>query len=210
MDLGGTSVSEMDVDLLERLLTGAVRDVGGGEKEDVGTLSPLTATQKTHNTTQFTHTQQCHGVDAKEIEAATEALMLVRWIGKQGINVIMRQNKVARVLFGIMLPKDDGNDELLEQYVVRSAWLFYLHFFGNRIFSSQGCPFYCFRCYAVPIWLQCTNAAISKLGTHPSPSRHVLVLPKSQWIFRWKFSTESSSRTDDDPGHCWDVYSGKW
>ena len=127
MDLGGTSVSEMDVDLLERLLTGGVRDVGGGEKEDVGTLSPLTATQKTHNTTQFTHTQQCHGVDAKEIEAATEALMLVRWIGKQGINVIMRQNKVARVLFGIMLPKDDGNDELLEQYVVRSTLFFYLY-----------------------------------------------------------------------------------
>lgn len=128
MDLGGTSVSEMDVDLLESLLTGGgaansrhdegrrVRDVEGGEEE--GTLSPLTATQKTHNTTQFTHTQPCHTGNAKDIEAATEALVLVRWIGKQGINVIMRQNKVARVLFGIMLPKDDGDDELLEQYVV--------------------------------------------------------------------------------------------
>ena len=118
-DVEGTTVSNFDVGLLEDVFTGCREEEANDEVE---TMSPLTATQKTHNTTQFTQhnvTQRTRAMGSGEMKAATEALMLLRWIGKQGVNVIMKQKRLANVIFGIMVPKDSGEDELLEQYVVR-------------------------------------------------------------------------------------------
>ena len=123
-DVEGTTVSNFDVGLIEDIFAGSLREEDGkANGDEEGTMSPLTATQKTHNTTQFTHhttTERMRVVDDGDRKAATEALMLLRWIGKQGVNVIMKQNRLASVIFGIMLPNNDdgGEDELLEQYVV--------------------------------------------------------------------------------------------
>jgi hypothetical protein len=102
LDVEGVTVTSFDVNALESLLLPATTQE---------TLSPLTATQKTQNTQHPT---------SKEGQLATEALMLIRWMGKGGLNVVLSQRKVARVVFGIRLPK---NDELLEQYVVCLCFL---------------------------------------------------------------------------------------
>jgi hypothetical protein len=135
MDVEGTSVTKFDVALLEDLLTGNDED---SDDDDEGksmmesiegkkqTLSPLTfmgATQKTTNT-EYTASQKGESSrlvlrNDAEAKAATEALMLLRWIGAHGVNAVMKQNKLARVIFGIMLPREkEGEDELLEQYMV--------------------------------------------------------------------------------------------
>jgi hypothetical protein len=135
MDVEGTSVTRFDVALLEDLLTGNDED---SDDDDEGksmmesiegkkqTLSPLTfmgATQKTTNT-EYTASQKGESSrlvlrNDAEAKAATEALMLLRWIGAHGVNAVMKQNKLARVIFGIMLPREkEGEDELLEQYMV--------------------------------------------------------------------------------------------
>jgi hypothetical protein len=126
-DLEGTSVTQFDVEYLENMLAcDNTQDESMKGEFGGGTLSPLTATQKTQNTTQYTecgrglgresNTQRDVSGDAK---AATEALILIRWIGKQGVNVLMKNDQLASVHFGIMLPTDEeACDELLEQYVV--------------------------------------------------------------------------------------------
>ncbi|KAL7510826.1 hypothetical protein ACHAXN_008130 [Cyclotella atomus] len=124
-DLEGTSVTQFDVEHLENLLDSDNTQEESMEGEFGGeTLSPLTTTQKTHNTAQYTQRErrgrgrEDTQRDVSDAKAATEALMLIRWIGKQGVNVLMKNDQLASVHFGIMLPKDEeGCDELLEQYV---------------------------------------------------------------------------------------------
>lgn len=116
-------MTKFNIDELNRILLGCSSE--SLEEGNGSMLSPLTATQKTHNTTQYTQRRVEGGGggyngSGGELRAATEALMLIRWIGEEGVKVLMRQNKLARVVFGIMIPGDEGGeDELLEQYVVR-------------------------------------------------------------------------------------------
>lgn len=118
-DLDGTSVTNFAMKELKRVLIESEHEV---EKES--TMSPLTATQKTHNT-QYTQ-RRAKGDEGRGTvvggggRMAAEALILIRWIGDGGAKVLMRQNKLSRVIFGIMLPNSDEeeDDELLEQYVV--------------------------------------------------------------------------------------------
>jgi hypothetical protein len=134
-DLEGTSVTQFDVEHLENLLDSDNTQEESMEGEFGGeTLSPLTTTQKTHNTAQYTQRErrgrgrEDTQRDVSDAKAATEALMLIRWIGKQGVNVLMKKGQLASVHFGIMLPKDEeGCDELLEQYVVSYHVAFCFH-----------------------------------------------------------------------------------
>eukprot|EP00804_Cyclotella_cryptica_P024242 CCRYP_012526-RA/>CCRYP_012526-RA protein AED:0.08 eAED:0.08 QI:79/1/1/1/1/0.5/2/0/586 len=143
MDVEGTSVTRFDVGVLEecaaaggengecpeerrrKMMEGnddAVVVVG---KKATTTLSPLTATQKTFRTAVVgdggnddhddDNDDDAQG-DGTEARRAIEALLLLRWIGTNGVHSMLKRNKLARVILGIMVPKKK-EDELVEQYV---------------------------------------------------------------------------------------------
>jgi len=128
MDVEGTSVTRFDLRVLEECVV-----VASGERmkqhegwslgEKTTTLSPLTATQRTHRTALGDGCRDDDDEDddtfgnEKNERQATEALLLLRWIGTKGVHSILKRNQLARVILGIMVPKKK-EDELVEQYVV--------------------------------------------------------------------------------------------
>ena len=71
------------------------------------------------------HDRAANG-DEEEKRLAKAALLLVRWMQRGGVNEILRDGNLARLVFGICVPSEgssslDGganNDELVESYSV--------------------------------------------------------------------------------------------
>ena len=131
-----------DVDEGEDGLVGGRRSIAKvNNNHNPDALSPLTGytlnemmsqTSK-NNPSQCTNKSNTKVVESamtNEQVMATEARLLIHWLGAEGVKAIMKRGKLARVVFGICVPKrgdkDGGSgeddvgeqDELIESYSV--------------------------------------------------------------------------------------------
>lgn len=84
-------------------------------------LSPLTEiSQKYNDGTGGRFDRAVYTNEEKHM--AMEALLLLRWMQKGGVNEILRDGNLARLVFGICVPSEEtsggANDELIESYSV--------------------------------------------------------------------------------------------
>ncbi|KAL3792913.1 hypothetical protein ACHAW5_006820 [Stephanodiscus triporus] len=135
----GTTITQFNVGALRRMCMGE----GECEDEDKGeniscqsdneepddeasrekkqkSLSPLTeSSQKYNDGTGSSLDRAAYTNEEKRM--AMEALLLLRWMQKGGVNEILRDGNLARLVFGICVPSEEtsggaNNDELVESY----------------------------------------------------------------------------------------------
>lgn len=97
------------------------------------TLNEMMSQTSKNNPSQCTNKSNTKVVESamtNEQVMATEARLLIHWLGAEGVKAIMKRGKLARVVFGICVPKrgdkDGGSgeddvgeqDELIESYSV--------------------------------------------------------------------------------------------
>jgi hypothetical protein len=140
----GTTITEFNEDALKRMCAsiegeGKSRESEHEESEDDtpsievdslvrrGTqrsLSSLTeVSQKNNNDDTADHRRDRAACNDDEKRMAMEALMLVRWMRRGGVNEILRDGNLARLVFGICVPSygssssvGASDDELIESY----------------------------------------------------------------------------------------------
>ena len=84
-------------------------------------LSPLTSTlmSQKHYRKSSTEDEDRVVYTDKEIRLALEALLLIRWMERDGVGSLLKKGNLARVVFGILAPSGESqSDELLESYSV--------------------------------------------------------------------------------------------